>query len=712
MRHFRIFFYFFILCSTAFAQSHGQKINRDFLDLLNSTATLDSIVDFFVIGDPSVAKQIVTDNNGLFKYSIGNISSVRLALNHLSQFENNKSISELFFSDMKNLKYCNDSAAVKCNIDKVHAGISPLTQPYTGKNVIIGFVELIDYRHPDFLDSLGRTRILYYWSGSDHTGTPPSSLGYGSEYNSTQIDSGLADSTIVDSFGHGTACAGIACGNGRANGLNRGMAPDANIIIAGTGNMADGIKYIFDKATDLGQPCVISISMGGNFEPMQNKNPINIIMDSLITAKPGRAIAVATGNSGNINMHYSYRGTSDTMISFFRENSSYGCYGCGKNVSLAGQISDLQNIYFSLSAYKDSMLNPSPAFTTPYYNFSQALSGDLRIMCADTLHHRNIVGLVADSIGTYGVMTLYEVGRPDCDSTSTYYWKISVTGNGNAEINRAHSETIDAIPSPVLFPEFQNYMFNDNLFQTSCYSISDKVISVGYAQNRNWHIDYNGNVYVDSNLISGNLMGTSSHGPTNWGVIKPDIIGVANYIMTAYPLLRRPYMIANEPYRIDSGGWHNLQGGSSMAAPLVAGGIALFFEKYPNATWLDVKNAIISCPIQDSFTGTQLPNNYWGYGKFNALGMLTNCVPPYVEEQNTFQIEVYPNPSANFVNFRWPSYMHQVQIIIYSAEGKLISENNILDKQQLSIENLPSGIYVYKFISVNNFSCGKLIVLN
>src|SRR5262249_24297094 len=101
----------------------------------------------------------------------------------------------------------------------------------TGKGVIVAVIDDgIDFRHKDFitLDKEGRplSRILYYWDtyanptpGSPGTPAPlsyPNGTPIGVVYSREDLTAELRNSTnkIPSEGFHGTACAGIAAGNG------------------------------------------------------------------------------------------------------------------------------------------------------------------------------------------------------------------------------------------------------------------------------------------------------------------------------------------------------------------------------------------------------------------------------------------------------------------------------------------------------------------
>ena len=105
----------------------------------------------------------------------------------------------------------------------------------SGQGVLVGIVDSgIDWRHPDFCNEDGSSRILSLWdqSAQPESGqTPPKGYLRGVEYTREEINRALSLSEqegnlLVkerDFSGHGTSVLGIAAGNGRASaGVNGG----------------------------------------------------------------------------------------------------------------------------------------------------------------------------------------------------------------------------------------------------------------------------------------------------------------------------------------------------------------------------------------------------------------------------------------------------------------------------------------------------------
>ena len=122
---------------------------------------------------------------------------------------------------------------VEANLDDVYAQYN-----LSGEDVLIVILDRgIDYRHPDFLDSNGNTRLAYIYDMIDPTGAndPNNPYGIGTIFDRNAIDIALDNNDpplSTDRYGHGTATSGIAAGNGSGTaGLEfQGVAPNATLI--------------------------------------------------------------------------------------------------------------------------------------------------------------------------------------------------------------------------------------------------------------------------------------------------------------------------------------------------------------------------------------------------------------------------------------------------------------------------------------------------
>ena len=106
--------------------------------------------------------------------------------------------------------------------------------------------------------------------------------------------------------------------------------------------------------------------------------------------------------------------------------------------------------------------------------------------------------------------------------------------------------------------------------------------------------------------------------------MKPDIAATGDITFTAAPLDAIQAIIDTQNgWKVDPGGMHIRNGGTSMASPVVAGAAALYLQRCPTATAQEIIDAVHRNARMDAFTGA-VPNNYWGMGKLDAFNMLLN----------------------------------------------------------------------------------------
>jgi hypothetical protein len=524
-----------------------------------------------------------------------------------------------------------DTARVFHHVNEVHAGSGDLPQAYTGRNVVMGYVDQgLDWNHPDFRDANNVSRVIRYW---DHTAnsnaSSPAPYGYGQICDSIKIASGTCPYSEITT-GHGTTVAGAGSGNGRANGKQKGMAPDSKIIVVETNfnlpnwtlTVADACDYIFKTADSLGLPAVVNLSVGSYYGSHDGKDPASEMMETLIAEKGGRIIVGAAGNGGNVGKYHLHgTATNDTSFVWFTNNPN-------------NQIAP-NSVYFDLwadsAAFKDVMFGfgadkPGPNYKfRGYSNFHPGLVTAVQPL-RDTIYSSlgNRIAVVEIYTEMLNATFHMEGLITNIDSTN-YLFRFATTGSGEYDLWSGAwaqlNNMVTNIPTPIEYPAILNYQLPDSL-QTvvSSWNCSDKIISVGNIRNRKTHTNKNGAPYVTADTTPvGKLSPNSSKGPSRLGVVKPDISASGDVMLAAapLPLLNNP---ANNT-SIDIGGFHARNGGTSMASPIIAGIAALYLEKCNTATAADFKRDLINNAFSDSFTGS-VPNNAYGFGKADAYKTL------------------------------------------------------------------------------------------
>lgn len=623
----RILFFIFLSCSHLFM---AQSSNFRFKKLLDSDP--NTPVSFAIKNEGAKTLNYLKENKISPKFITKNWVYVMISPQKIADDQERGDIDQFYFEFAPpSLLNDNDTARVRHRVNEVHQGAGDLPHGYTGKNVIIGYVDQgLDWNHPDFRDSNNHTRVLKYW---DHTAattsTSPAPYGYGQLCDSSAIANGTCPYT-ESGTAHGTSVAGAGSGNGRANGKEKGMAPDSKIIIVETNfnlpnwtlTVADACDFIFKTADSLGLPAVVNLSVGSYFGSHDGNDPASEMMEALLDEKAGRIIIGAAGNGGNFGKYHLHgTATSDTSFVWFKNNPSNQIAANSIYFDLWADSTDFKDVVFGFGADKAS---PNYRFRG-YSNFHPGVVSAIQPL-RDTIysplgHRLAVIEVYTEMLNSTFHM---EALLTKLDS-SDYLFRFATTGNGEYDLWSGSwaqlNDMITDIPSPVDYPAILNYQLPDSLQSiVSSWNCSEKMISVANMRNRSSHINNNGIPHVTAdNTPVGKLSPGSSKGPSRVGVVKPDITASGDVMISSFPL----FMHNNASYNtsMQQGGWHGRNGGTSMASPVVAGIAALYLEKCNSSTYADFKKDLIANAFTDNFTGV-VPNFGYGNGKADAYKTL------------------------------------------------------------------------------------------
>lgn len=614
------------LSSGTFAQSDNFRFKKFLAE------SPDQSTAFAIKNSNGVLQRLLSDKRCLVKQVTPQWVYVQTTPSWIANAQKNR-IIESFYFEFAPPVALNDTTLVKHHVKPVHQGLGGLQTPFTGKDVIIGYVDQgLDHNHPDFQDALGKTRVLYYW---DHTlpfdaVRTPAAYGYGQVWTAADIDNDICTSN-EESSGHGTSVSGVGSSDGSATGRETGMAPDSKIIFVETDfnlqnwtlTIADAVDFVFSKADELGLPAVVNLSLGSYLGSHDGNDPAAELMETLLDEQPGRIVVCAAGNSGAWGK-YHVHGEVDADTSFVWMLNNPGSQ-LGANTIYMDLWTDLADATWNYALAANLPGGTYEERAETVYRLATTGAGTV---VYDTLWNGSnriaTIELYPEFVGNNFHMEIYFSA---VDSTN-YLYALKTVGSGNYDgwtgsTSIALNNMQTTVPTFATYPPIQYYHMPDTL-QTivSSWNCSEKIVSVGNIRGRVGHIDGNGNQYLPApsyTSVVNQLSPNSSKGPNRHGVVKPDISASGDVSLSA-----GPFWILNDP------GWngtksddlmHVRNGGTSMASPVVAGIAALYLEKCGKGTYQHFMNAMQSTAFTDAFTGT-VPNYAYGYGKIHALNLL------------------------------------------------------------------------------------------
>ena len=561
----------------------------------------------------SAAEGTINSYNGTVETISGDIISAEVPVSSIYKIAGSPEILYVDASTISELKI--NVSRVEARIDLLQNGTG-ISRPYKGNGIVVGIVDSgIDWKHPDFHNATGN-RIKYLWDMSGQ-GNPPAGYDYGTEYTKAELDANQCQEIDGDDGeGHGTHVSGTAAGNGSALPDYIGMAPLSDIIFVkgfrnGPGfastDVINGCNYIFQKASELGEPAVINLSLGGHFGPHDGTSLYEQGVSNL--TGDGRIIVAAAGNEGGETIHLSYETSGSSFSDAYETLIDMRI---GALIAVSDMWYNNGNISTGLAAYNPNNFTligytngiaPGQKIEDVEFNVGGTVYGYVTIDATGTNNPNNGDNEVIIGIDSHnGQINIGNV-----------IWSVYTYGTG----------TFDAwMTAGGRFSDYSAnwYKPGDTNSTVGQPGTANKLICVGaYCTKDHW-IDIDGVTRYDAdNPEIGKNSWFSSLGPSRDGRLKPDLVAPGEVILAALSedLTSVPREI------ILQGGMHQKMEGTSMAAPHVTGTVALLLEKNPSLNYEETVALLEDNTKKDSYTGNS-PNNTYGYGKLDAYETFLN----------------------------------------------------------------------------------------
>lgn len=547
------------------------------------------------------------------KARIGNVVSTAVSLDQLESLAGLPDV--VYVEGATRYRPVLDRSVPDTGADQLRLrGLFGIFSGITGRGVVVGIIDSgLDWRHPDFRRRDGSTRIKFLWDPSDPSfqqsgglvGSPPPPGGQGTVYTEAQINAALKGRGTVnvrDECGHGTHVAGVAAGNGGGSqsafsaATFIGMAPEADIVAVRVFgptcefldrniDLVQALQFVNQKAADLGRPYVINLSLGTQVGAHDGTSLEELAIDSLVgPGRPGKAVAVAAGNSGGRPIH------------------AGGSFGppSSPNQSVTIKVSQ----FGSESSAFDFWFDSRDTFTV-------VVEGG---------------GLAPEDISNQVVLNPVNGSKELLFVTSrTPFFTITISGQ--AVVSGRFDGWIDG-----------NALFSDHVDLTDLVAspaTARGAIAVGAHITKNQWTDILGTTHsLLTNNFLGDLASFSSPGPTRDGRIKPELTAPGRVIGSAlsgdaHPGASSDTSIFPDQRFVLRDGLHAISQGTSFSAPHVSGAIALLFQKSPRLDADLARGILTSSTRTDFFTG-RVPNSKWGFGKLDAASAVTPTAPRIV----------------------------------------------------------------------------------
>ena len=625
----------------------------------------------------------------------------------------------------------NERAIEQVQADKVHAGLAPLPQGYSGKDVVVGIIDTgIDYTHEDFRDPTdpSRSRIAYIWDQWIEEGTQPDDFSYGVEWTQAQIEEVLTTSSTdnfihLDTFpqgaGHGTHVSGTAAGN-------EGVAYEADIIVVATifqeANIIDAANYIIQRATEIGKPCVINLSLGSNLHAHDGTDFLSESLSQLLDGTEGKVIVASAGNEGHRLSHW-----GDFPLS---EDSSAVYYAGGNGVEAYFRIpksvlSTLElDIAIDTARYASGRVHPiaeigrtgwlkladlgEQLFYQPFYHNNDSLAVDLFVVnfTEEEKDYAEIYIWLDEGFNLYNWSN-------HKDKLEFFRFYVRGSGSFDAWFSSVKLYTYSTAEEVGLTDSRYRSAKTDRNIYSPC--DGRNILCVGAYTNRPEWIDFENRRWDwPPEQAAGDLANFSSTGPTMDNRIKPEIVAPGKVVASAVPVYNNYgiYLTESAPPRA-------VFSGTSMSAPIVSGTIALLLQANPILTHEEIKNLITNTAIEDgqSLAAGALPNGYWGYGKLNAYeAMLSVLGVTETEDPLTKRdlFSIFPNPARQNINLLFTTNeISSGEIHVRDLNGRVVLSRQWLNEHsatQIDVSTLPRGMYLLEWTNDNQRMVEKLIL--
>lgn len=614
-----------------------------------------------------------------------------------------------------------------------------LPQAYTGRGVVVGVADIgFDYTHPMFRDANGQTRIRQAWD--IYTWGTQGYVGVGELLNTPEQLAAARGSSDSTQF-HGTHVAAIAAGSSFGTGRYQGIAYEADIVLSQVylssrtkeqqnlllamlnatlrADTADSlvvnvrdkkitlssamealaVKHVMDYAAAHDQPCVVNCSFGSQERLTENYAVEEEMMNSL--TGPGRIIVCSAGNDSD-GIVYRVKPAGERMSERLWLKSSLTpsmtLRSAGRfTLRIVPDIDGADTLTVSSEAIRSA--GAGGLKDSAYINGEKMQNEWFRIR--STAYENVFPGL-----------TSYNIALTLPTPTSAYRSPsvaIEMEGDETEVMGAYRALTFNRLSQGEYVKNAPYNVCRPGLYaETVCVGATSHRDSVVNCRGERLTFDYNGNDL-------GQVLSWSGTGPTLDGRMKPDVVAPGHNIVSAFNSQMVRDRITQKQMNLITDSLHvdgkvycwKAESGTSMAAPVVTGIVALWLQMNPRLTPDDVKQVLAKTARHPEPDETY-PNYRYGYGEIDAyrgLLYLANLsgikgLSEHQPRQACFRIEGRRLTVTGCT---------QAAVTVYALGGEVVLRTTLSDGT-VNLSSLRPGVYAVQIDTHEAQTTGSTLV--
>ena len=573
---------------------------------------------------------------------------------------------------------------------------------YSGKGVNICLIDAgIDFQHPAFKDSQGRSRIkCVYLNNSDEgrkfSVSDPEAGDYtfpGSVFDTPELIASLT--TDMSGEYHGTHTAAIAAGTLSPQGFG-GMAPDADLVLIPAGYfdedlyddeedaIEEALAFAVAYANQSDQPTVLSASLNSHAGAHDGSSSVTQAIEA---ASESLIPVFSAGNEGGYPIHLYQKFTSakksvkTLMLGITDDNS--GLHEMMNMINVTGitRTGSQVSVQLTLKSVSKTGLLKTVWQSEPV---TATLGGDMESQIVssddDTTLGKYFDGEVALAAGDNGdgrlaVSVMAEGGTDPTGMVQMYLFELIISGEDGTEIDLWDDYAGFGGRNYI---GLSGYEDGDSDISGGDWTSTDRVVSVGAYCTNTLQRDYDGTTTDTSKpededeepFVLDDIAWFSSYGESFNGVAQPTVCAPGVNIVSA--MSQYAFDDDADESMLWQGGAYTAESGTSMACPVVAGIVALWLEAAPTLSLDEVKEVMANSSDNDNFTSSNPIR--WGYGKINAKGGID-----------------YINASISGIASNTANSSSLTDDGIYDLSGRRVSVSSASSVTSV----LPKGIYLH-----------------